>query len=202
VCTILIVDDDVDTRETLADCLRDQGHSVWLAMNGSHALELLELGRSMGADPCFALVDLRMPVMDGWALLAALDRDGAWRKLQVIVSSATDVSERPLSFAHAVVVWPKPIDSDKLARIQHLCPVHSSVALNPVASVDAAIAAMEKPVGRSRVVAPGRTRPHVRLRLETHGARGTASRRAEKGASRHKATNKRKRRIHKSRASK
>jgi CheY-like chemotaxis protein len=185
VCTILIVDDDVDTREAIADCLRNHGHSVLLAMNGSHALELLELGRSMGADPCLALVDLRMPVMDGWALLAALDRDGSWRKLQVIISSATDVSERPLSFAHAVVVWPKPIDPEKLARIQDQCPVHSSAASNPVAAVQATIAAVEKPPGRSRVVSR-RTKLRDRVRRETHGAAG----------------DKRKRRIHRTRASK
>jgi CheY-like chemotaxis protein len=125
------VDDDVDTRETLADQLRDEGHSTLLAMNGCHALELLELGRGMGAPPCLALVDLTMPVMDGWALLAALDRDGSWRKLQVIVSSGADISERPLSFAHSMVAWPKPIDPDKLARIQDQCPLH---ALTPICS--------------------------------------------------------------------
>jgi CheY-like chemotaxis protein len=135
VCTILIVDDDVDTRETLADNLRGQGHSVLLAMNGSHALELLELGRSMGADPCLALVDLTMPVMDGWALLAALDRDGSWRKLQVIVSSGADLSERPLSFAHALLVWPKPIDPEKLARIQDHCPLHESLSNELAAAI-------------------------------------------------------------------
>jgi CheY-like chemotaxis protein len=129
VCTILIVDDDVDTRETLAGNLREHGHSVLLAMNGRHALELLGLGRSMGTEPCLALVDLTMPVMDGWALLAALDRDGSWHRLQVIVSSGTDVSERRLSYPHAIVLWPKPLDPEKLARIQDQCPLHASTAL-------------------------------------------------------------------------
>jgi len=128
VCTILIVDDDVDTREAVGENLREHGHSVLLAMNGRHALELLDLGRSTGTEPCLALVDLTMPVMDGWALLAALDRGGSWRKLKVIVSSGADISERPLSYAHAIVVWPKPLDPEKLARIRDKCPVHASTA--------------------------------------------------------------------------
>jgi CheY-like chemotaxis protein len=124
-CTVLIVDDDVDTRETLAERLREVGHSVLLAMNGCHALDLLDLSRSMGVPPCLALVDLRMPVMDGWELLAALERDGSWRRLQVIISSGSGYSDRPVAFAHTRLVWEKPIDPSKLERIQDQCPVHA-----------------------------------------------------------------------------
>jgi CheY-like chemotaxis protein len=123
-CTILIVDDDVDTREAIAERLRDVGHSVLLAMNGSHALDLLASSRHLGAPPCVALIDLQMPVMDGWELLAALERDGSWRKLRVIVSSGSTISDGPVVFAHAKIVWEKPIDPDKLEKIQDQCPVH------------------------------------------------------------------------------
>jgi len=134
-CTVLIVDDDVDTREALAERLRDVGHSVLLAMNGSHALDLLASSRHLGAPPCVALIDLQMPVMDGWELLAALERDGSWRKLQVIVSSGSAISEGPVVFAHAKLVWEKPIDLDRLDKIQDQCPVHGR-AVNRMASAD------------------------------------------------------------------
>jgi CheY-like chemotaxis protein len=153
VCTVLIVDDDVDTREALAGLLRGQGHSVLLAMNGSHALELLELGRSMGAEPCVALLDLMMPVMDGWAFLAALDRDGSWRRLRVIVSSGSDLSARPLSFAQPIEVWPKPIDLRNLAHIQDRCPVHDS-ARSPKAHARGPASPGGRPRGGHRPARP------------------------------------------------
>jgi CheY-like chemotaxis protein len=161
------VDDDVDTREALADELGDDGHSILLALNGCHALELLELGRARGNAPCVALVDLTMPVMDGWALLAALDRDGSWRRLQVIVSSGTDLSERPLSFAHKIVVWPKPIDPDKLARIQDQCPLHA-LTPNSVAAADSAISSADAARNQARAVARETTEFLERLPREAH----------------------------------
>jgi CheY-like chemotaxis protein len=172
-CTILIVDDDVETRETLADHLRDQGHSVLLAMNGCHALELLELGRSTRADPCVALVDLAMPVMDGWALLAALDRGGSWRKLQVIVSSGSDFLERPLSFAHAVLLWPKPLDPDRLRHIQDQCPIHGSPS-RPAAQADQEIAVV---ADCARVAGPRSIESAARERAPRHAGAGKSLRR-------------------------
>src|SRR6476620_4333484 len=100
----------MDTREAIADNLREVGHAVLLAVNGCHALELLDLARSVATLPCLAVVDLSMPVMNGWELLEALDRDGSWHHLRVIVSSASSPSEHQLSFGHTVLVWPKPID--------------------------------------------------------------------------------------------
>jgi CheY-like chemotaxis protein len=185
VCTILIVDDDVDTRETLADHLREQGHSVLMAMNGCHALEVLELGRSIGTDPCLAIVDLTMPVMDGWALLAALDRDGSWRRLQVIVSSASDLSERPLSFAHAIAVWPKPIDPNKLARIQDQCPVHASTSTSLAAMV-LAISSTDETFRKARVAGRATKDPSER-RAKEAPSRRSASRRTRTGDGHHPA---------------
>jgi CheY-like chemotaxis protein len=180
VCTILIVDDDVDTREALADNLGGEGHSVLLAMNGCHALELLELGRSMGVGPCLALVDLTMPVMDGWALLAALDRDGSWRKLQVIVSSGSDLSQRPLSFAHAIAVWPKPIDLNKLRHIQDRCPIHGFPS-RPAAQADPEIALLEDV---ARVVGPRSTESAAREPAPRRAGAGKAGR--QRGARHHR----------------
>ena len=59
--TVLIVDDDADLRESLADVLRRQGYAVTLASNGKEALELLPGLHK----PCGIVLDIAMPVMNG-----------------------------------------------------------------------------------------------------------------------------------------
>jgi CheY-like chemotaxis protein len=63
---VLVVDDDAAVREGLLEFLRDEGYQALGAENGRRALELLESGEL----PRLILLDLRMPVMDGWQFLA------------------------------------------------------------------------------------------------------------------------------------
>ena len=151
-CTILIVDDDIDSREAFAERLREVGHSVLLATNGSHALDLLALSRDVGAPPCVALIDLRMPVMDGWEFLAALERDGSWRKLRLIVSSGSAISDGP-AIAHAKVIWKKPVDPNKLERIQDQCLLHARAASDGMAAAARALHEVESDVRVAEAVA-------------------------------------------------
>lgn len=59
--SILLVDDDADSRELLGELLRAQGHDVYLSQNGKEALSMLPgLPR-----PCTVLLDLNMPEMGG-----------------------------------------------------------------------------------------------------------------------------------------
>jgi CheY-like chemotaxis protein len=67
---ILIVEDDRDIAETVADILDDRGYAVVLAANGREALNLIENGRET---PALILLDLTMPVMDGWEFKRRLD---------------------------------------------------------------------------------------------------------------------------------
>jgi two-component system, NtrC family, nitrogen regulation response regulator NtrX len=60
---ILVVDDDTDLRETIAELLDADGHTAVRAADGEQALELL--GRDPGTLD-LVLLDLRMPGMDGW----------------------------------------------------------------------------------------------------------------------------------------
>src|SRR5512144_936618 len=82
---ILVVDDYVLNRMQLKRALEQQGHTVALAENGRQGLELLE--RS-GFD--LVLLDILMPEMDGFEVLARLKGDPARRDLPVIVISALD----------------------------------------------------------------------------------------------------------------
>jgi CheY-like chemotaxis protein len=68
--TIMVVDDD-DIRDALGEVLRTTGHEVVTAANGHEALELLRNGVSV----CLVLLDLMMPVMDGYRFLEAQRED-------------------------------------------------------------------------------------------------------------------------------
>ena len=85
---ILVVDDTAFNRLLLSKLLRGIGHEPVEAEDGSVALERL---RDAGAPPIdVILLDIVMPVMDGYETLAALARDPALRHLPVIVISGVD----------------------------------------------------------------------------------------------------------------
>ena len=88
---ILVVDDDADIRESLAFLLEGEGYEVHTAADGRQALALLErIPR-----PALALVDLRMPVMDGVELIEALRQDPRWARLPVVAFSAASTIAVP-----------------------------------------------------------------------------------------------------------
>jgi two-component system chemotaxis response regulator CheY len=81
---ILVVDDDADLLLTVRELLLELGFSVRTASNGREALQ--ELGRER---PAAVLLDMRMPVMDGWGFAAELHARGD--KLPIVVmTAATD----------------------------------------------------------------------------------------------------------------
>lgn len=82
---ILIVDDDTDVREVLADLLSDEGYEIRACANGRAALEALRDGTS----PRLILLDLMMPEMDGWQFRAEQLRDAALRDIPVVVMTAS-----------------------------------------------------------------------------------------------------------------
>jgi CheY-like chemotaxis protein len=83
---ILIVDDDVDIRETLQELLEDRGFEVATAASGAEALWLLRAGRIR---PSLILLDLMMPVLDGYGFLAEQRRDPTLAAVPVAVLSAS-----------------------------------------------------------------------------------------------------------------
>lgn len=103
---ILIVDDEQDIRDILADVLEDQGYSVLKAEDGVAALELLE-----HTEPAVIVLDIIMPRLDGAEVLRRLRAHTEWSKIPVIVSTS-DPSRAPLG----VKVVPKPVDVDVLLK--------------------------------------------------------------------------------------
>jgi len=90
---VMIVEDDRDVRDSVREALEDHGYQTVGASQGKEALELL---RSSAARPCIILLDMMMPVMDGWAFRKAQMADPALSSIPVIVltahSSASDTA--------------------------------------------------------------------------------------------------------------
>lgn len=80
---LLVVDDDDGIRESIRDLLEDEGYRVETATNGREALAAVSRHR-----PCVMLLDLMMPVMNGWQVLDALRSDQALSGIPVVVVSA------------------------------------------------------------------------------------------------------------------
>lgn len=79
----LVVDDDRDGRDALSQVLSTHGYSVRQAENGRVALDLIAERL-----PGLLVLDLEMPVMSGWEVLASLQRAGALQSMLVLVVSA------------------------------------------------------------------------------------------------------------------
>ena len=86
---ILMVEDDELQRERVRGWLEGQQWIVQEAENGPQALASLQ-----GAKPDLILLDLMMPEMDGFAVVAALQKETAWRDIPVIVITSLDLDAK------------------------------------------------------------------------------------------------------------
>ena len=105
---VLIVDDDPDILQTLGLCLSTEGYRVVMASNGEEALEVLKTER-----PDVILLDLMMPVMDGWQFVAELDARGL-RTAPLLILSADRAVQGHAVNLHASGHLAKPFDLDEL----------------------------------------------------------------------------------------
>lgn len=104
---VLVVDDDAEVREALRDVLTDEGFDVKVAANGADALDALDRD---GA-PAVIILDLMMPVMDGYEFLKQREQNPSLRQVPVVVVSATI---DPRVESERVIVLRKPIDLERL----------------------------------------------------------------------------------------
>jgi CheY-like chemotaxis protein len=82
----MIVDDDGDIREAIAEALSDLSYDVLEAANGEEALARLR--DQQETRPCVILLDIMMPVMDGWQFRDAQRNDPTLADIPVVVLSA------------------------------------------------------------------------------------------------------------------
>lgn len=81
---VMVVDDDRDIRDCVADALQMQGYAVRTATNGKDALEQL---KAMDGEPCLVLLDMMMPVMDGAQFLHIVSETRQFAALPVVLVS-------------------------------------------------------------------------------------------------------------------
>jgi CheY-like chemotaxis protein len=116
--TVLVVEDDSDIRDELADVIEDSNYRTIRAANGAVALQKLR----GGPRPCVILLDLMMPVMDGRAFLAEQQSDAALKEIPVVVLSAHIDGARAGTQMSAAAFLKKPIDlAELLSTIARFC---------------------------------------------------------------------------------
>jgi CheY-like chemotaxis protein len=108
---VLVVDDDPAIRGLLADALRDEGYSVDLAAHGREALDAMRARR-----PATVVLDLMMPVMDGFMFMEACHNEQLCDNVPIVVISAVQdaiqrIHEVPV---HACIA--KPFDLADLVK--------------------------------------------------------------------------------------
>lgn len=112
---VLVVDDQEAIRATLRTALDDEGFTVETAANGKEALDILERWK-----PCVILLDLMMPVMDGWTFREEQRRTGSTVPV-VLLSAAGRLDEHERSLGAAATIT-KPFDIDRvISTIERVC---------------------------------------------------------------------------------
>jgi CheY-like chemotaxis protein len=107
---ILVVEDDADTRESMRRLLEAAGFAVICAANGEKAMACI----AQRERPHLILMDLAMPVMDGWDFRSQLGRDVALASIPVIIISAQNDLPQIAASLDATAYFRKPVEVDGL----------------------------------------------------------------------------------------
>lgn len=114
---ILVVEDDADFREVLVFVLEREGYAVVAATDGSMGLDLLR----WGVVPRVVLLDLMMPIVNGWEFRRRQLADPELASIPVVVLSADPDAHRLAETPGVHDVLTKPVDFEQLlASIRHL----------------------------------------------------------------------------------
>jgi DNA-binding response OmpR family regulator len=107
---ILIIDDDVEILAMLRDFLEGEGLTVRTATNGAEALDMLD-----EVAPALILLDMRMPVLDGWGFAARLEERRA--TYPIVVMTAAESARRWADEIGANGYIAKPFDVNELLQL-------------------------------------------------------------------------------------
>lgn len=108
--TVLVVDDDTSILDTVSAILEGEGYDVVSATSGEEALDAVKRRR-----PAVILLDMRMPVMDGWAVARALRSQGI--NVPIVVMTAAESAKRWADEVGAEGYLAKPFGLDELLQI-------------------------------------------------------------------------------------
>jgi CheY-like chemotaxis protein len=121
--TVLLVEDDPDIRGAICELLQFEGYEVAMAANGSEALRVLA---RLEPRPSLILLDLMMPVLDGYGFLERLRAHATLPAIPVLVLTASPIDRAPEG---TVGLLRKPMDVDTLlAQVTRHCPPGDEVS--------------------------------------------------------------------------
>ena len=107
---ILLIDDNKSIRDCLIWVLEEEGYGVLTASNGKEAFELLETNPSL---PDFILLDLMMPIMNGWQFREIQQLSATLKDIPTMILSAK-INIENQSFYPNEFLLPKPFDIEEL----------------------------------------------------------------------------------------
>jgi two-component system chemotaxis response regulator CheY len=97
--TVLLVDDDLVLRDILQDVLEYEGYNVIPAADGRQALDYLRTSGGDGA-PALMILDLMMPLVNGWQVLDAIRDDPSLHVPVIVVSASAPVPSAGTTYLH------------------------------------------------------------------------------------------------------
>ena len=110
--TVLVVDDDLETRSLTEEVFHSHGFQVLLADSAAAASRILEEFR-----PTMVLLDVAMPDGDGMVLLRQIKRDATLNTIPVVLVTGVPRESLPEDASLALAVMRKPFDVPKLAQL-------------------------------------------------------------------------------------
>ena len=110
---LLLVEDDTDLRDALREALETSGYVVECANNGREALDYLETS----APPCVVLLDLMMPIMNGWEFRELQSRNDKISSIPIVILTADGRADLKAQSLGADDYLRKPIQIETLLRV-------------------------------------------------------------------------------------
>ena len=104
---VLVVDDDISILDTVSSILTGEGYQVMSANGGEEAISLMRSWH-----PTLVLLDMRMPVLDGWAVARAMHESGS--RVPIVVMTAAENARRWADEIGAAGHLAKPFSLDEL----------------------------------------------------------------------------------------
>jgi CheY-like chemotaxis protein len=110
---VMVVDDDADIRDSIGDILELRGYEVRRAANGREALERLR----EGPRPCVILLDLMMPVLNGWEFRAAQATDAELAAVPVVIISGDGSADQKAASVGVREYLRKPLELSAILEV-------------------------------------------------------------------------------------
>jgi CheY-like chemotaxis protein len=116
---VLVVEDDLIIRSSIVQILTEEGYDAQGVSNGKEALDYLRHAKRL---PCVIILDLMMPIMDGWQFRAQQINDPVLQKIPVVVVTADGNAQQKAKILNAQGWVKKPVEiSTLLKAVEQLC---------------------------------------------------------------------------------